>query len=104
MPSAAVRFVDAGVGAYPSRPRLDDEMTSVHGHDPPGLAQNEFYEARVLAVRLDRLPFRERGGRDRADIDHPALGLRDDLLANGENVAVAEREAAALDGGEEERG
>jgi hypothetical protein len=68
--------------------RLRDDQRRPHPHDARGLAQDHLDTARVLSLRdLDRLG----RGLDGAEVDDPALGLRDDLLREDDDVAVLER-------------
>ena len=80
--------VDPGVGADPSAVGLRDQDAELGADDPPALAQDELHHARVLVVLGGELA-RPLAGLHRRQLDHPALGLGDDLLGDDEDVAVA---------------
>ena len=68
---------------------FDDEVPLVHAHDPPSLGENDLDDAGVL-VELAADAFGRRRCRDPAQIDDSAFGLGDGLLANDEQVALAD--------------
>src|SRR5438128_2863489 len=80
-----VGLVDAGVGADPAVVRFGDEDAAVHAHHPPRLAQDDLDQPRISpeACRHGR---GYRGGRHRLEVDDPALRLRDDLLADYQEI------------------
>ena len=80
-------------------------MAGVHAHDALGLAQDDLDDARVLALgRGGRELPRERRRRDRAQVDEAAFRLRDDLLADDEDVAIGAGRWRRVDGAEQQGG
>ena len=93
-----VRGIDAGRGADEAVARLGDDQRRSHADDVSALLQDPLDVARVAVVGELERP------RRRLDVVQPhdaALGLRDRLLCNDEDVRVLEA-ARALRGGEEE--
>ena len=91
-PGAGVRGVDPGVRADQPAVRLDDQ-DALAADDPPALAEDQLDQRRVLvepggelARALARLDVGQRAA--------PSLGLRDDLLRDRDDVAVAKLGAA----------
>ena len=68
-------------------PGLDDQVAAIHFDDALGLAQDHLDDARVLVGGLRGDLLRERRGGDVAEARDASLGLRDDLLADDDDVA-----------------
>lgn len=81
-----VRPIDPSVGTDKAARVLDDQYPRPYANDLSALPQYELDQSRVL---LSTLPQVERLGRrlDALQIDETALGLRDDLLSQDDDVA-----------------
>ena len=74
-------------------PRLGDEHTALHAHDPHGLAQDHLDLASVpveLSGELDSV----RAGLDRREVDGRSFGLGHDFLGDDQDVIGLQRERA----------
>ena len=97
----AVRFVDSGIGADVPLPGFHDQMLLVHAHDAPGLAENDFDDARVL-FDLPRDTLGGRRGLYLVEPHHAPLCLGYGFLTDDQQIAVASG-AAAERFGEQQR-
>jgi hypothetical protein len=100
---ARVGGVDAGVGAHEAVAGAADESAAIGAQDLSRLVEHHLHVARVLSVRgrecsgaLARL--------DPGEVDEAALGLGDDLVRHGEDVARLEPPVQACAGIVEQRG
>ena len=81
-----------------------DQHARLHAHHLGGLVQDQLHETRVL-LRFRREPLRLGGRNDARQRHLAALGLGDDLLRHGKDVAVLQgqvvaRQRIAQDGGQ----
>ena len=80
-----IRGVDPAVGTDEAVLGLGDDHAALHPDDAAGLAQDDLDLARVaVPARSERDGLRT--GLDRVKVDDRALGLRDDLLGDDEDV------------------
>jgi len=94
----AVRFVDTRVGAHPAVTGLADEVAAIHADDPVRLPEDDLQCAGVLgALRSGGEVLREGRRLDLLERDHGTLRLRDDLLADGDDVPGLQPHAGRVD-------
>ena len=77
--------VDAGVRAHEAVVRAADQHAVLGAQDLRGLVEHDLDRARVLALLCGQLP-RSLAGLDVGEVDHGALGLRDDLVRDHDDL------------------
>ena len=84
-----VGSVHAGIGQHEAAHVLDDNHASAHAQHLAGLAENDFHETCVFVGNAAKFP-RARRRHDAIKANRAALGFRDDLLREYEDVPVFE--------------